>query len=79
VQWEANAPEFDLVVVNLAPHPGQCYVSLTVPGLESHDWLMKDLLSDALYERAGNALKSRGLYLDLPSHGAQLFHFRPRS
>jgi len=78
VQWEANAPEFDLVVVNLAPHPSQCSVSLTVPGLESHDWLMKDLLGEALYERAGKALKSRGLYLDLPSHGAQLFHFRPR-
>jgi hypothetical protein len=78
VQWEANAPEFDLVVVNLAPHPSQCYVSLTVPGLESHEWLMKDLLGDALYERPGKTLKSRGLYLDLPAHGAQLFHLRPK-
>jgi len=30
VQWQTQAPEFDLVVVNLAPHRSQCYAPLTV-------------------------------------------------
>ena len=78
VQWQGEAPEFDLVAVNLAPQPSQCYVQLTAAGLEAHDWSMKNLLGDERYERTGEALRSRGLYLDLPSHGAQLFHFRPQ-
>ena len=30
VQWQADGQNFDLIVVNLAPHPGQCYVALTI-------------------------------------------------
>ena len=33
VQWQRQAPEFDLVVVNLAPDRSQCYASLTIQHL----------------------------------------------
>ena len=79
VQWQTEGPNFDLVVVNLAPHPGQCYVSLTIADLAPHDWRMKDLLSAQQYERCGKELQEHGLYLDLPANGAQLFHFEPVS
>jgi len=77
VQWQSEPPEFDLVVANLAPHRSQCYASLTVSGLPAHNWSMRDLLGKEEYVRAGDDLQSQGLYLDLPPHGAQLFHFKP--
>ena len=79
VQWQVAAPAFDLVVVNLASYRSQCCVRLTIEDLAAHDWSMKDLLGDEQYERPGGELKDRGLYLDLPAHGAQLFHFEPRT
>jgi hypothetical protein len=77
VQWQRRAPAFDLVVVNLAPHRGQCYAPLTIPRLTDHNWAMKDLLGQESYKRSGDDLQSQGLYLDVPAYGAQLFHFEP--
>jgi len=77
VQWQDQPPEFDLVVVNLAPHSSQCYVRLPVGNLAQHDWTMRDLLSAEQHQRTGADLSDHGLYLDLPGHGAQLFRFQP--
>jgi hypothetical protein len=77
VQWQRQAPEFDLMAVNLAPHRSQCYAPLSVEHLAAHNWAMKDLLGQEFYKRAGDDLHNQGLYLDLPPHGAQLFHFQP--
>ena len=38
---------------------------------------MKDLLGQEFFKRSGDDLHDQGLYLDLPAHGAQLFHFEP--
>ena len=77
VQWQQQAPEFDLVVVNLAPNRSQCYVPLSVEHLATHNWEMEDRLGAEAYKRSGDDLQNQGLYLDLPAHGAQLFHFNP--
>jgi len=77
VQWQRRAPEFDLVAVNLAPHRGQCYAPLSVEHLAAHNWKMRDLLGQECHKRSGDDLQNQGLYLDLPPHGAQLFHFGP--
>ena len=79
VQWQLQPQELDVVVVNLAPHRSQCYVPLNVPGLAEFNWSMRDLLGTEAYVRAGSDLAEQGLYLDLPAHGAQLFHFAPVS
>jgi hypothetical protein len=76
-QWQSQGPDFDLVVLNLAAHRSQCCTRLTVPHLAEHDWSMKDLAGSEQYERSGAELEQKGLYLDLPAHGAQLFHFQP--
>jgi len=77
VQWQSKPEEFALVAVNLAPHRSQCYAPLPVPNLAERNWAMRDLLSEESHERFGNDLASQGVYLDLPAHGAQLFHFTP--
>ncbi|MFO1513528.1 MAG: alpha-amylase family glycosyl hydrolase [Verrucomicrobiota bacterium] len=79
VQWQAQAPAFELVVVNLAAHRSQCYVPLTVPGIAERHWVMSDLLGAESYERVGSDIAQQGLYLDLPPHGAQVFHFKPKA
>ncbi len=77
VQWQARPRAFDLVAVNLAPHPSQCYVSLNVPELAASEWRFEDALSRDQFSRAGRELERQGLYLDLPAHGTALFHVEP--
>jgi len=76
IQWQGEVPDFTLAVVNLAPHPSQCYVRPTVTELAANQWSMKDLLGTQQFERSGQDLNQQGLYLDLPANGAQLFRFR---
>lgn len=77
VLWAGPKDQFDVVVVNLAAHRSQCYVSLDIPTLSEHHWNMSDLLGKETYERVGSDLAQQGLYLDLPAHGAQIFRFAP--
>jgi glycosidase len=42
-------------------------------GLRDHRWRLKDLLGDARYDRDGNDLESRGLYLDIAPWGYHVF------
>jgi hypothetical protein len=75
IQWQSKPGAFDLVVVNLACHPSQCFVPLEIAELGAHSWKMADLLGEEKYVRAGADLEARGLFLDVPPHAAQLFHF----
>src|SRR5712671_4167698 len=74
IQWASGQHEFDLVVVNLAPHPSQCYVDLAsrdrspVGARSPEIWEMKNLLGTERYLHDGADLANRGLYLDLPAH-----------
>jgi Alpha amylase, catalytic domain len=53
------------VAVNYAGHYSQCYVRLPFPDLGNERWLLRDVLGEAQYERTGEELVSRGLYLDM--------------
>lgn len=77
VQWQAQPPDFDLVVVNLAPHRSQCFAPVKIAGVEAHRWSIEDFLSAETYERNGSDLAKRGFYLNVREHAAQLFHFTP--
>ena len=78
ILWQSCPAEFDLIVINLAPHRSACSVSLSLADLATHDWQMRDLLGSENYERAGVDLAAHGLFLDVPAHAAQIFHFTPR-
>jgi hypothetical protein len=62
-----------LVCINYGPTQGQCYVGLPVAGLGGRAVLLQDLMGDACYERDGNDLAARGLYLDMPAWGYHVF------
>ncbi len=55
-----------LVTVNYAPNQSQCYVRLPFTDLVNGQWRLEDLIGDATYDREGNDLQTRGLYLDEP-------------
>jgi glycosidase len=63
--WQGPGAERLLVVVNFAPNQSQCYLRLPFPDLATRPWRLNDLISGATFERDGNDLRSRGLYLDL--------------
>jgi hypothetical protein len=73
--WEGA--ERLLVVVNYAPTDGQCYASLPFRDLAGRRWLLRDLLGEQCYEREGDDLQSRGLYLDLGPWQYHVFELRP--
>jgi hypothetical protein len=62
-----------LVTVNYAPTQAQCYVRLPFTDLENGRWRFEDVLGDATYDRDGNDLQARGLYLDVPPWQAHVF------
>jgi hypothetical protein len=71
--WRGVDGKCWLVVVNYAPHPGQCYLRLPFPEWAGTSLHLNDLLSAASYSREGDDLLSRGLYLDLPAWGYYVF------
>ena len=71
--WEDGLARRLLVCVNYAPTRGQCFVGLPKSEWGGGTWLLRDLFGDARYERDGDDLASRGLFLDMPAWGAQAF------
>ena len=66
-QWTNAEGDRLLVAVNYAPQQGQCYVR--IPDLPSGTWTLKDLMSDDVYERDGEEMREKGLYLEMKGWG----------
>jgi glycosidase len=90
--WEGNGSSDDfiafawqdpgtraLVAVNYSSHPSQCYLRLPFSDLGGRRWRLRDLLGDAQYDREGNDLQSRGLYLDLAPWQTHVFEMKAES
>jgi hypothetical protein len=71
--WEEQGSNPLLVAVNYANHPSQCYVRLSLLGLPQGRYNLRDLMSDAKYDRNGDELSSRGLYLAMTSWQYHVF------
>jgi glycosidase len=71
--WQGAEAERLIVAVNFASSPSQCYVRLPFEDLSAARWSLRDLMSDAAYERDGDDLGGRGLYLDVPPWHAHVF------
>ena len=65
--------ERTLIAVNYSRHDSQCFLQLPYPDLADKRVLFSDVLSEAVYERDGQDLLSRGLFLDLPAWGYHVF------
>ncbi len=71
--WEGMDGCLALVTINYAPHPGQCCVCFPFPDLAGKLVRFIDLISTACYDRNGNELISKGIFLDLPEWGYHIF------
>jgi hypothetical protein len=63
--WQGPGDERLLVAVNYAPNQSQCHVRLPFPNLAGSQWRLQDQLGSAVYDRDGDDLQSRGLFLDM--------------
>lgn len=75
--WTGPGSRRRLVAVNYAPHPSQCYVSLPWDDLAGQIWQLHDRLNAIVYDRDGDDLADRGLYLDIPAWGYNVFRAEP--
>ncbi len=74
--WQDTKGSRLLVAVNYADHASQCYVRLSSSEIGPGRWRLRDLLSQACYERDGNDLQARGLYLDMPPWHYHVFEVK---
>jgi hypothetical protein len=71
--WQGPAGRRVLVTVNYAPNQGQCYVRLPWGDLRGKTVRLRDRTSAVVYDRSGDDLAERGLYLDVPPWGHHVF------
>jgi hypothetical protein len=71
--WERNDGQRRLVAVNYAANQSQCYVRIPFADVAGRTVRLNDLMGPAAFERDGQDLVSRGLYLDLPGWGCHVF------
>jgi hypothetical protein len=71
--WHGLGGERLLIAVNYGGHQGQCYVRLPLDDLRGRAVRLRDRMSPAVYDRSGDDLLARGLYLDLPAWGYHVF------
>jgi hypothetical protein len=74
--WQAPDGDRLLVTVNYAGNQSQCYVRLPFTDLGKGRWRLTDLLGDATYDRDGDDLQRRGLFLDVGPWRASVFSLR---
>ena len=71
--WHGASGERLVVAVNYAPNQSQGYVRLPFADLGGRAWRLQDALGDEVYDRDGDDLRTRGLYLDVPAWKASVF------
>jgi glycosidase len=71
--WRGDDGKTLVAVVNLGAGQAQCYVRLPFTELRGRALRLVDLLHPIAYDRGGDDLVTRGLYLDLAGHGYHVF------
>ena len=74
--WSGGRRLRFVVAVNYAAHQSQCFVQLPFEDLRGRQVRLRDTMSDAVYDRDGDELLNRGLYLDMPAWGLHVFELR---
>jgi hypothetical protein len=76
--WQGVGEERLLVAVNYASHQSQCYLRLPCIELRNRQWQLRDQLGMAVYDRDGNDLQSRGLFLDMMPWQTAIYSLKAR-
>jgi hypothetical protein len=77
--WQDSSGARLLAVVNFAAQPSQCYIRLPFSDLDGRLWQLRDLLGEAVYERDGAGLQTRGFYLDVAPWCCHVFEMKAAS
>jgi hypothetical protein len=72
-EWTAKSGEKCLVVVNYSDSQGQCYAAIQWTDLKGRIWQLRDRLGTAVYERNGDELAGKGLFLDMSPWAYHVF------
>ena len=72
-RWERNPREWLCAVANYSPQQSQCFVRMSYSELVGRTVRFQDLLSLDCYDRPGDDLHSRGLFVDIPAWGYHAF------
>jgi hypothetical protein len=75
--WHDEEDRCLLLATNYAPTQSQCYVRIGLDLLSGQSFRLTNLLGTDSYERFGDEMRTRGLYLDMPPWGHQLFEVVP--
>jgi hypothetical protein len=71
--WVGQHRQLRLVVANLSAEPAQAFIPLALPEFAGKLVHLEDQLDEIAYDRPGDDLLVRGLYVDLPAFGRHLF------
>uniref|UniRef100_UPI003F498226 alpha-amylase family glycosyl hydrolase n=1 Tax=Cupriavidus necator TaxID=106590 RepID=UPI003F498226 len=72
-RWVRAPHEWMFVAVNYSPQQSQCFMRTPFTGLEGRTVRLQDRRSPAVYDRPGDDLRARGLFLDMPPWGYHVF------
>jgi hypothetical protein len=75
--WEGDGGRRLLAAVNYGASQGQCYVGVPFGDLAGRAFRLRDLTGPAAYDRDGDDLTGRGLYLDMPAWSYHVFELAP--
>jgi glycosidase len=76
--WQGRGAERLVVAVNYSDHASQCHLRLPFADLAGRPWRFDDQFGTAAYDRDGDELRARGLYLDLQPWQHHVFELRDR-
>ena len=77
--WQGPGDERMLIAVNYADNQSQCHIPLPFANLGGKTWRLRDLLGPATYDRDGDGLETRGLFLDMEPMSYHAFEVSPTS
>lgn len=77
--WQGADSDRLIVAVNYAPNQSQCHLRLPFNDLSGKQWRIEDQLSNEAYDWDGDALQTRGLYLDMMPWQAAAYVLKRRS
>jgi glycosidase len=71
--WQRADGERRLITVNYADNQSQCYLRIPFSDVDGRTVRLRDMMGTATFDRDGQDLVSRGLYLDLPPWSFHVF------
>ncbi|WP_198030859.1 alpha-amylase family glycosyl hydrolase [Cupriavidus sp. amp6] len=71
--WVRASHEWIFVAVNYSPQQSQCFMRIPFTELAGRTIRLQDRLGPAVYDRPGDDLHARGLFLDMPPWGYHVF------